>query len=207
MKLQKIISIITIIVSLSLIIYMCVVMSMDSGSSNSLPSPDNIVMHTPHASVGADSKASPTTSTESSPTALATLVPTMTIAPTQSPVTSVPGGKTSTNPNYIGKKIISITFDEKDVRETGRSAMGVKGISLSADDTVVGMQIAGAGPEYLFITEKGMGKRTRVEEFRPQNRGGKGIICYRLHQKLNSSMFYINTTFTSIRKNLPKSTG
>ena len=112
MKLQKIISIITIIVSLSLIIYMCVVMSLDSGSTNPLPSQNNIVMHTPGSSAGVDSTASPTASTESSLTPLATLAPTMTIAPTQSSVTPVPGGKTSTNPNYAGKKIISITFDD-----------------------------------------------------------------------------------------------
>ena len=112
MKLQKIISIITIIISLSLIIYMCVIMGLDSGNTNSLPSPDNVLIHTPSSSTGDNSTAAPTASTESSPTAFITPVPTITVAPTQSSVTSVPGGKTSTNPNYAGKKIISFTFDD-----------------------------------------------------------------------------------------------
>lgn len=87
-------------------------MSLDSGSTNSLPSPDNVLVHTPSSSTGDNSTAYPTASTESSATAFITSAPTNTVTPSQSPVTSVPGGKTSSNPNYSGKKIISITFDD-----------------------------------------------------------------------------------------------
>ncbi len=78
---------------------------------------------------------------------------------------------------------MSITFNETDVRETGRSAMGVRGMNISEGDRVVGMQIANAGTYFLFITEKGMGKRTVATEFRSQKRGGKGLICYRITEK------------------------
>ena len=78
---------------------------------------------------------------------------------------------------------MSITFNETDVRETGRSAMGGRGMNISEGDRVVGMQIANAGTYFLFITEKGMGKRTVATEFRSQKRGGKGLICYRITEK------------------------
>ena len=112
MKLQKIISIATIIISLSLIIYMCVIMIFDSNSTKTIPSTDNIVLHTPQPPDGVDSTSAPIGSTESSPAVQSTSMPLTTTAPSQSSVTANPGGKTSTNPNYAGKKIISITFDD-----------------------------------------------------------------------------------------------
>ena len=117
MKIQKIVSITTIIISLSLIIYMCVMMGLDSG--NTLPtdsSPTNhIILNTSvptsgntsaDATIGGNSPSQPTTPQTSVPTAI------QTPKPTQGSATAVPGGKTSSNPNYQGKKIISITFDD-----------------------------------------------------------------------------------------------
>ncbi len=78
---------------------------------------------------------------------------------------------------------LAITFDEENVRETGRSAMGVRGMRLREGDKVIGMQIANAGKYFLFITERGMGKRTEVNEFTPHGRGGKGMICYKITEK------------------------
>ncbi len=80
-------------------------------------------------------------------------------------------------------KGLAITFKEEDVRETGRSAMGVKGMRLTSGDEVIGMQIAGSGRYFLFMSEKGMGKRTEVSAFTCQNRGGKGLICYKISGK------------------------
>jgi DNA gyrase subunit A len=71
----------------------------------------------------------------------------------------------------------SIRFPEDQVRATGRDTMGVKGVTLDGDDYVVGFEVTAAGREQvLAICEKGYGKRTPLEEFRVQNRGGKGII-------------------------------
>lgn len=78
---------------------------------------------------------------------------------------------------------MSITCNEKDVRPTGRSAMGVKGITLTEDDKVVGIQVVNSEDVVLFITEKGMGKKTEAEMFSLQHRGGKGIICYKINDK------------------------
>ncbi len=76
-----------------------------------------------------------------------------------------------------------IRFSENDVRTTGRSTMGVRGINLSMGDEVVAMQLDCQG-EYLFIvSENGLGKRTKIEEFKCQNRGGKGILCYKITDK------------------------
>jgi DNA gyrase subunit A len=75
------------------------------------------------------------------------------------------------------KQGMSIRFDEKQVRPMGRSTVGVKAIDLSEGDHVVGMGVTSDGePQVLAVCEKGFGKRTPLEEFRPQNRGGKGII-------------------------------
>lgn len=76
-----------------------------------------------------------------------------------------------------------IRFHETDVRSTGRVSMGVIGINLSEGDEVVGMQLDVQGQYLLFVSEKGLGKRTLVEEFSPQNRGGKGVKCYKITEK------------------------
>ncbi len=71
-----------------------------------------------------------------------------------------------------------IRFSEKQLRPLGRTAQGVKGISLSAEDFVVSMNlVSGRELKLLLVTEKGFGKRTKAEEFRAQNRGGKGTIA------------------------------
>ena len=76
-----------------------------------------------------------------------------------------------------------IRFDEKDVRPTGRTSMGVRGINLEDNDEVVGMQLDVQGQYLLIASEKGMGKRTDIEEFKVQNRGGKGVKCYNITDK------------------------
>ena len=78
-----------------------------------------------------------------------------------------------------------ITFDEKDVRPIGRVSQGVIGIRLDEDDEVIGMEsvIAGGKATLLAITENGFGKRTELEEYRVQIRGGKGVITYKITPK------------------------
>ncbi len=78
-----------------------------------------------------------------------------------------------------------ITFDEKDVRPIGRVAQGVIGIRLEEDDEVIGMEsvIAGGKATLLAITENGFGKRTELDEYRVQIRGGKGVITYKITPK------------------------
>lgn len=78
-----------------------------------------------------------------------------------------------------------ITFDEKDVRPMGRTAQGVIGIKLSEDDNVIGMEsvIGGSNTTLLTITENGFGKRTELDEYRVQNRGGRGVITYKITPK------------------------
>ena len=76
-----------------------------------------------------------------------------------------------------------IRFDERDVRGTGRSSMGVKGITLEKNDQVIGMQLASEGDAALAVTENGMGKRTLITEFSKQKRGGKGTLYYRITAK------------------------
>ena len=76
-----------------------------------------------------------------------------------------------------------IRFHETDVRETGRTSMGVIGMNLTAGDEVVAMQLDTQGEDILFVSEKGMGKRTPMEEFTPQHRGGKGVKCYKIMDK------------------------
>lgn len=110
MKGQKIISVIAIAASLILIIYMCVVMFTDTGSSDPVKStPTNAIIWTtptPDDNSAAPSQSEQNTATSATPT------PTNATQPTQPSVTSVPGGKTSTNPNYKDKKLIAITFDD-----------------------------------------------------------------------------------------------
>ena len=76
-----------------------------------------------------------------------------------------------------------IRFKESDVRATGRTSMGVRGMNLSDRDEVVAMQLDIQGENLLIVSEKGMGKRTNMSEFTPQNRGGKGVKCYKITEK------------------------
>ena len=76
-----------------------------------------------------------------------------------------------------------IRFDENDVRTTGRVSMGVIGMNLSYDDEVVSMQLNTQGTHMLIVSEYGMGKRTDIDEFTVQHRGGKGIKCYKITEK------------------------
>ena len=70
----------------------------------------------------------------------------------------------------------AVRFEEKNVRPTGRSAQGVRGIKLSDKDEVVGMEVATDEKTLLTITENGYGKRTQISEYRLINRGGSGVI-------------------------------
>jgi DNA gyrase subunit A len=83
----------------------------------------------------------------------------------------------------VTKKGMAIRFSEKDVRNMGRSAMGVKGITLNEDDVVVAMEIVDEERNLLVISENGYGKRTPLTEYRIQNRGGKGLITYSIKEK------------------------
>ena len=83
----------------------------------------------------------------------------------------------------VTKKGMAIEFNEKDVRATGRSSMGVRGIRLNAGDEVIGMQKASQGEHFLLVSEKGYGKLTDKSCFKAQARGGKGIRCYKITEK------------------------
>ena len=76
-----------------------------------------------------------------------------------------------------------IRFNETDVRTTGRASMGVRGMNLDDEDEVVGMQMDSQGESLLIASENGYGKRTLVSEFTRQNRGGKGVRCYKINEK------------------------
>ena len=76
-----------------------------------------------------------------------------------------------------------IRFKETDVRATGRTSMGVIGMNLDDGDEVVGMQLDSQGEALLIVSENGLGKRTRMEEFAAQQRGGKGIKCYKINER------------------------
>ena len=76
-----------------------------------------------------------------------------------------------------------IRFNETDVRSTGRVSMGVRGINLMDNDEVVGMQLNTQGDYLLIVSEHGLGKRTSIGEFTVQNRGGKGVKCYKITEK------------------------
>ncbi len=103
-----------------------------------------------------------------------------------------------------------IRFNEKDVRTTGRTSMGVRGVNLSYGDEVVAMQLASQGDKLLIVSERGMGKRTAISEFSRQNRGGKGVKCYKITEKTgdvvgakavteDSEIMIINTSGVIIR--------
>ena len=83
----------------------------------------------------------------------------------------------------ITKKGMCIRFHETDVRVTGRVSMGVIGMKFDEGDEVIGMQMASQGECLLVVSENGYGKRTPIEEFTAQNRGGKGVRCYKIIDK------------------------
>ena len=83
----------------------------------------------------------------------------------------------------VTKQGMCIRFKETDVRNTGRSTMGVIGMNLSDGDEIVGMQLQKQGDSLLIVSENGMGKRTYLDEFTVQNRGGKGVKCYKITEK------------------------
>ena len=83
----------------------------------------------------------------------------------------------------VTKKGMCIRFHETDVRVTGRVSMGVIGMKFDEDDEVIGMQMASQGDCMLVVSENGYGKRTLIDEFTAQNRGGKGIKCYKIIDK------------------------
>lgn len=76
-----------------------------------------------------------------------------------------------------------IRFREKDVRPTGRTTMGVIGMNLAPNDVVIAMQTSSMGESVLLVSSKGLGKCTLISEFTAQNRGGKGIKCYKITEK------------------------
>ena len=77
----------------------------------------------------------------------------------------------------VTKKGICIRFNEQDVRPTGRTAMGVKGMTIVGNDEIIGMQLNTQGEYMLFVSAKGMGKRSELAEFKKQYRGGKGVLA------------------------------
>ena len=81
------------------------------------------------------------------------------------------------------KKGMLIRFNEKDVRPTGRDSMGVYGMKLAKDDEVIGMNLDTDGNALLYVSERGMGKKTSADEFSVQRRGGKGVKCYKVTPK------------------------
>lgn len=76
-----------------------------------------------------------------------------------------------------------IRFKETDVRATGRTTMGVIGMNLAPNDVIIAMQTASMGEAVLLVSSNGLGKRTRIDEFTTQNRGGKGVKCYKITEK------------------------
>ncbi len=83
----------------------------------------------------------------------------------------------------VTKYGMCIRFKETDVRRTGRNSMGVIGMNLTDRDEIVGMQLQTQGDSLLIVSENGMGKRTYLEEFNLQHRGGKGVKCYKITEK------------------------
>ncbi|MEK7279618.1 MAG: DNA gyrase C-terminal beta-propeller domain-containing protein, partial [Nitrospirota bacterium] len=93
------------------------------------------------------------------------------------------------------KKGIVIRFQVKDVRPIGRVGRGVKGVTLSNDNEVIGMVIVGDAPStILAVTEKGYGKRTDLSEYRLQGRGGKGIISIRTNQRNGNAVAFLQVS-------------
>ena len=107
----------------------------------------------------------------------------------------------------------ALRFNEKDVRPMGRTAAGVKAINLKDDDVAVCMDIAVDGEELLVISENGFGKRTPVSEYKVQNRGGVGLITYKISEntgklagaticKVDDELMLINSSGVAIRINV-----
>lgn len=107
----------------------------------------------------------------------------------------------------------AVKFSEKDVRPMGRTASGVKAINLKEDDIAVCMDIAVEGEELLVISENGYGKRTPISEYKLQNRGGVGLITYRISEKtgklsgatickVEDELMLINSSGVAIRINV-----
>src|SRR4029078_3789199 len=88
----------------------------------------------------------------------------------------------------VTKEGMSIRFDEDDVRAMGRAARGVKGVNLGKDDRVIGMEVIPKNRKetILIVTENGFGKRTSVDEYRAQSRGGMGLITQKTTDKVGS---------------------
>ncbi len=84
---------------------------------------------------------------------------------------------------FVTKFGMCIRFKETDVRPTGRSSMGVIGMNLMDEDEVIGMQLTSQGDSLLIVSENGLGKKTDMEEFAVQHRGGKGVKCYKINEK------------------------
>lgn len=83
----------------------------------------------------------------------------------------------------VTKHGMCIRFKETDVRATGRSSMGVIGMNLAPNDEIVGMQLDHQGDSLFIVSENGLGKRTYLDEFTVQKRGGKGVKCYKITEK------------------------
>ena len=83
----------------------------------------------------------------------------------------------------VTKHGMCIRFKETEVRNTGRTSMGVIGMNLSDGDEIIGMQLDHQGDSLLIVSENGMGKRTYLDEFTVQKRGGKGVKCYKITEK------------------------
>ena len=83
----------------------------------------------------------------------------------------------------VTKQGMCIRFKETDVRATGRASMGVIGMNLSDGDEIIGMQLDHQGDSLLIVSENGLGKRTYLDEFTVQHRGGKGVKCYKITEK------------------------
>ncbi|MCY6958216.1 DNA gyrase subunit A [Clostridium brassicae] len=114
---------------------------------------------------------------------------------------------------YVTRNGYAIRFSEKDVRPLGRTASGVKAITLRKDDEVVSMEVAKPGEELLVVSENGFGKRTPINEYSLQKRGGKGVITYKISDKTgnvigarlvddNDELMLINTNGIAIRINV-----
>ncbi len=99
----------------------------------------------------------------------------------------------------VTKQGMCIRFKETDVRATGRSSMGVIGMNLSDGDEIIGMQLQSQGDSLLIVAENGMGKRTYMNEFNVQNRGGKGIKCYKITEKTGSVLGVKAVSYTHLR--------
>ncbi|NEZ47848.1 DNA gyrase subunit A [Clostridium niameyense] len=113
----------------------------------------------------------------------------------------------------ITEKGYCIKFSEKDIRPVGRIASGVKAITLRKDDIAVSMDIVVDGEDLLSISENGYGKRTPIEEYPLRNRGGKGVITYKITEKTgkivgarvveeNDEMMLVNSSDVAIRINV-----